>query len=69
MIGDARATLDLGNVMNTKDAAALLKVHPQTLRRYVRQGLVRSYRVGHNLRFERGALLRFLARDAGEMVA
>lgn len=56
-------------MLNTRQAADFIRVHPQTLRRYVRQGLVRSYRIGHNLRFERAALLRFLARDAGEVVA
>lgn len=34
--------------MNTKEAAAFLNVHPDTLRRYVRQGKIKPHRLGQN---------------------
>ncbi len=58
-----------GGMLNTREAAAFLNVHPRTVHRYVAAGLLRPYRVGRALRFERAVLLRFLTRDAGEVVA
>ena len=38
-------------LLNSEQAAALVKVHPKTLQRYARNGLVTGLRLGKLLRF------------------
>lgn len=38
-------------LLDSEQAAALVKVHPKTLQRYARTGLVRGYRIGKLWRF------------------
>lgn len=53
---------DQAAFLSTKDAAALLGVHIDTLRNYIRRGLIRRYRI-------RGSrLLRFRVEDLRALV-
>ena len=47
-------------LLNSEQAAALVKVHPKTLQRYARQGLVVGLRVGNLWRFRASDLDRCL---------
>lgn len=55
---------DLANsfepLLDSEQAAAILKIHPKTLQRYARQGLVAGLRLGKLWRFRASALDRCL---------
>ncbi len=44
-------------LLNSEQAAALMKVHPKTLQRYARNGLVAGLRLGKLWRFRASDLL------------
>jgi len=54
------ASLTLADMLTTTATAARLNVHPQTVRRLVKSGLLPAFRVGHNLRFDPADISRFL---------
>ena len=33
-------------LLNTKEVSALLKIHPETVRRFIREGRIKAYLVG-----------------------
>jgi len=43
-------------VLNTDEAAALLQIHPKTLQRMARQGVVPAFRIGDLWRFRASEL-------------
>ena len=47
-------------VLNTDEAAALLQIHPKTLQRMARQGVIPAFRIGDLWRFRASALDRWL---------
>jgi excisionase family DNA binding protein len=47
-------------VLNTEEAAALLKIHPKTLQRMARQGAVPALRIGDLWRFRASSLDQWL---------
>ncbi len=47
-------------VLNTVEAAALLQIHPKTLQRMARDGLVPAFRIGDLWRFRASALDEWL---------
>jgi excisionase family DNA binding protein len=47
-------------VLNTYEAAALLKIHPKTLQRMARQGIVPAFRIGDLWRFRASSLDQWL---------
>lgn len=47
-------------VLNTDEAAALLQIHPKTLQRMARQGIVPAFRIGDLWRFRASALDQWL---------
>ena len=61
---DSRASESPGvpfeRVLNTEEAAALLQIHPKTLQRMARQGVVPGFRVGDLWRFRASALDEWL---------
>ena len=47
------------NLLNVKQAAYILKVHPLTVRRYIRDGKLKAVRAGGNVRIKESQLLDF----------
>ncbi len=47
------------NLLNVKQAAYILKVHPLTIRRYIRDGKLKAVRAGGNVRIKESQLLDF----------
>jgi excisionase family DNA binding protein len=47
-------------VLNTEEAAALLQIHPKTLQRMARQGVVPAFRIGDLWRFRASSLDEWL---------
>jgi len=50
-------------VLNTDEAAALLQIHPKTLQRMARQGVVPAFRIGDLWRFRASALDQWLRSE------
>jgi excisionase family DNA binding protein len=50
------------NLLNSSDVAHLLNIHVSTVRRWDKQGMIKSYRIGSrgDRRFEREEITRFL---------
>lgn len=47
--------------VNANEAARMLSVHPETLRRWVREGRIPAVMVGHRLRIARSVIDEVLA--------
>ena len=47
------------NLLNVKQAAYILKVHPLSIRRYIRDGKLMAVRAGGNVRIKESQLLEF----------
>lgn len=61
----SRNELQFEPLLDTEEAAALLKVHPKTLQKLARAGIVVGIRIGKLWRFRASALDAWLARMAG----
>ena len=51
-------------LLDSEEAAALLKIHPKTLQKLARQGRVAAIQVGKLWRFRASALNRWLEKTA-----
>ena len=51
-------------LLTLNETARLLRVTPETIRRYVRQGRIPAYHVGRGLRFDEGAVLKAVSPKA-----
>jgi len=51
-------------LLDTEEAAALLKIHPKTLQKLARQGEVTAIQIGKLWRFRASALNRWLQKIA-----
>lgn len=58
--GSERPDSTFEPVLNTEEAAALLQIHPKTLQRMARQGVVPAFRIGDLWRFRASDLDRWL---------
>ncbi|MDP3478873.1 MAG: helix-turn-helix domain-containing protein [Desulfoprunum sp.] len=53
------------DILNTKETAAYLKVHVETIRRLARCGEIPAFKVGKDWRFDKEVLRRWM--EAGKM--
>ena len=47
------------NLLNIKQVAFILKVHPLTVRRYIKEGSLKAVRIGGNVRIKESSLAEF----------
>ncbi len=47
---------DLDNFLNVRQVAFILKVHPLTVRRYIKEGKLKAVKIGGNVRIKESAL-------------
>ncbi len=47
------------NLFNVNQAAFILKVHPLTVRRYIKEGVLKAIKVGGNIRIKESQLQNF----------
>ena len=47
------------NLFNVNQVAFILKVHPLTIRRYIKEGLLKAVRAGGNIRIKESELQNF----------
>jgi excisionase family DNA binding protein len=48
-------------LLDTDQAAAIMRVHPKTLQRYARQGLIRGFQLGRMWRFRASDIDRWIS--------
>ena len=49
----------MDNLFNIRQAAFILKVHPLTVRRYIKEGRLKAVKIGGNVRIKEGDLQEF----------
>jgi excisionase family DNA binding protein len=49
----------MDNLLNVNQAAFILKVHPLTIRRYIKDGKLKAIKAGGNVRIRESELLQF----------
>ena len=56
------------SMMTVKEVAAILRVRPNTIRRWEKKGLLKSYSIGprHNIRFSQEDILELLDKSRNE---
>ena len=52
-------------MLTVREVAAVLNIHPNTVRRWQKKGLLRSYEIGprHSIRFKQEDILAFLGKS------
>lgn len=50
-------------LLDTDQAAAIMRVHPKTLQRYARQGIVRGFQLGSMWRFRASDIDRWISEQ------
>jgi excisionase family DNA binding protein len=50
-------------LLDTDQAAAIMRVHPKTLQRYARQGIVRGFQLGSMWRFRASDIDRWIVEQ------
>jgi excisionase family DNA binding protein len=50
-------------LLDTDEAAAIMRVHPKTLQRYARQGIVRGFQLGSMWRFRASDIDRWIVEQ------
>ncbi len=49
----------MDNLLNVNQAAFILKIHPLTIRRYIKEGRLKAIKAGGNVRIKESTLLEF----------
>lgn len=50
-------------LLDTDQAAAIMRIHPKTLQRYARQGIVRGFQIGTMWRFRASDIDRWISEQ------
>jgi len=50
-------------LLDTDEAAAIMRIHPKTLQRYARQGIVRGFQLGSMWRFRASDIDRWISEQ------
>ena len=50
-------------LLDTDQAAAIMRIHPKTLQRYARQGIVRGFQLGSMWRFRASDIDRWISEQ------
>ena len=50
-------------LINVNDGAKLLCLHPQTIRQFVREGRLKAYRIGGNIKFKKSDLMAYIEKS------
>ena len=53
---------DAMQLLSTEDAAQRLGLHPETVRRFLREGVLRGVKIGRNHRIEESELAAYIER-------
>lgn len=48
-------------LLDTDEAAAIMRIHPKTLQRYARQGMIRGFQIGTMWRFRASDIDRWIS--------
>lgn len=56
-------------MLTVKEVASILNIHPNTVRRWEKKGLLKSYSIGprHSIRFNQEDILDFLDKSKNEV--
>ena len=55
--------------LDSREAAALLQIHPKTLQRFAREGQIQGIHIGKLWRFRQSALEQWIERQTGTKVS
>jgi excisionase family DNA binding protein len=50
-------------LLDTDQAAAIMRIHPKTLQRYARQGIIRGFQIGSMWRFRASDIDRWISEQ------
>ena len=50
-------------LLDTDEAAAIMRIHPKTLQRYARQGVIRGFQIGSMWRFRASDIDRWISEQ------
>lgn len=50
-------------LLDTDEAAAIMRIHPKTLQRYARQGIIRGFQLGSMWRFRASDIDRWISEQ------
>jgi len=62
-VADGRSRMDREPLLDSQQAAAILKIHPRTLQRLVHRGEIHAVHVGKLWRFRASALAAWIDRS------
>lgn len=53
-------------MLNIDEAAAVLRVHPETLRRFIREGKISAYKIGRRKLISKNEMKKFIKKCKGK---
>lgn len=53
-------------MLNINEAATVLRVHPETLRRFIREGKINAYKIGRRKLISKEGMEKFIKKCKGK---